>query len=98
VVWFFLCGQIGGGARADGQDQQPTEILALRTDANPSIGAFLGTWFAARFLVTIVVELRTALAAEAEHEDLVRRSARQLTRMGLKRADLPDHIPRRYYS
>ena len=76
----------------------PTEIVALRTDANPSIGAFLDRWFAARFLVAIIVELRTALAAEAEHQDLVRRSARQLTRMGLKHADLPEHIRRRYYS
>ena len=76
----------------------PTEIDALRTDSNANIGAFLDRWFAARFLVTIVVELRTALAAEAEHQDLVRRSARQLTRMGLKHADLPEHIRQRYYS
>jgi len=75
----------------------PTEIAALRTNSGASIGAFLDRWFAARFLETIVAELRTALAAEAEHQDLVRRSARQLTRMGLKHADLPDHIRRRYY-
>ena len=75
----------------------PTEIDTLRTDSSASIGAFLDRWFAARFLETIVVELHTALAAEAEHQDLVRRSARQLTRMGLKHADLPDHIRRRYY-
>ena len=75
----------------------PTEIDTLRTDSSASISAFLDRWFAAQFLETIVVELHRALAAEAEHQDLVRRSARQLTRMGLKHADLPDHIRRRYY-
>ena len=76
----------------------PTGIDALRTDSGASIGAFLDRWFAARFLVAIIVELRTALAAEAEHQDLMRRSARQLTRMGLKRADLPERMRRRYYA
>ena len=75
----------------------PTETGVLRTDPRASIGAFLDRWFAARFLETVVVELRTALAAEAEHQDLLRRSARQLTRMGLRHADLPDHIRQRYY-
>ncbi len=75
----------------------PTEIGTLRTDPGTSIRTFLDRWFAARFLEIIVSELRAALAAEAEHKDLSRRSARQLTRMGLKRTDLPDHIRRRYY-
>ena len=48
----------------------PTEIGALRTNSSTSIGSLLDRWFAARF-----VELRTALAVEAAHQDLIRRSA-----------------------
>ena len=59
--------------------------------------AFFDPAAAARFVDVILCELRTAIAAENEHQNLKSRSARQLTRMGLARADLSGYIRRKYY-
>jgi hypothetical protein len=76
----------------------PTEISDFRTGSSTGVSVFLDARFAARFVEAIIFELRRALAAEAEYQGLVRRSAQQLARMGLKHADLPDHLRRRHYS
>ena len=69
----------------------------FRIGSSAGVSAFLDRWAAVQFLNVILLELRAALDASADHQDLIRRSTRQLTRMGLNRADIPRHIHKRYY-
>ena len=74
------------------------QISVFRPGSEAGVSAFPDRQSAARLLAAVVFELRKALAAEAEHQDLARRSAQELSRMDLKHSTLPDHIRRRYYA
>jgi hypothetical protein len=69
----------------------------IDTAAARSVWTLLDPHRAAQVLAVVVGELRTALDAEADYRSLANRSARQLTRLGLSRARLAEHIHRRHY-
>jgi hypothetical protein len=75
-----------------------TPIGVFHSGSETGVSALPDRQSTGRLLAAIVFELRKALAAEAEHQDLVRRSTQQLTTMGLSHSTLADHIRRRHYA
>jgi hypothetical protein len=75
-----------------------TPISVFHSGSGAGVSALPDRQSAGRMLAAVVAELRKALAAEGEHQDLVRRSAQQLTTMGLSHSTLADHIRRCHYA
>ena len=73
-----------------------TQTSMFRSEAG--IGVFQDHQAAFRGMAAVFFELRKAFAAEAEHQDLARRSTQELARMGLERSTLTDQIRRRHYA
>lgn len=78
--------------------QNLTQISIPRSNSEPSASTLPDRQSAARLLAAVALELRKALSAEAEYQDLARRSPQELTRIGLMHATLADHIRRRHYA
>jgi len=71
---------------------------AFRDSSVDGIRVNLDSLKASDWLGAVLTEMRRALAATSEHEDLVRRSDGQLADKGLSRKDIPNQIYRRYYA